>query len=104
MVVRWGRPPLTDTYEGATPKATVHEGATHKSASHNPPLTRPPLTKAPGGREKMHMLLQNHGNDGNDGNEGNGGGDKLPGQPYPGPHPAPTPDGGPGVPNPPKAA
>ncbi|SCD91371.1 hypothetical protein GA0115243_104779 [Streptomyces sp. ScaeMP-e83] len=32
------------------------------------------------------------------------GGDKLPGSPYPGPHPAPTPDGGPGVPNPPKAA
>ncbi|WP_431780816.1 hypothetical protein [Streptomyces chumphonensis] len=30
------------------------------------------------------------------------GGDKLPGEPYPGPHPAPTPDGGPGVPNPPK--
>ncbi|WP_329171633.1 hypothetical protein OG754_08035 [Streptomyces decoyicus] len=32
------------------------------------------------------------------------GGDKLPGEPYPGPHPAPTPEGGPGVPNPPKAA
>ncbi|TJZ42753.1 hypothetical protein FCH28_33160 [Streptomyces piniterrae] len=32
-----------------------------------------------------------------------GGGDKLPGEPYPGPHPTPTPDGGPGVPNPPKA-
>ncbi|GCD45210.1 hypothetical protein GKJPGBOP_04932 [Streptomyces paromomycinus] len=31
-----------------------------------------------------------------------GGGDKLPGQPYPGPHQPPTPDGGPGVPNPPK--
>jgi len=33
----------------------------------------------------------------------NGGGDKLPGKPYPGPHQPPTPDGGPGVPNPPKA-
>ncbi|CAM5257630.1 hypothetical protein SANTM175S_02022 [Streptomyces antimycoticus] len=33
-----------------------------------------------------------------------GNGDKLPGQPYPGPHPPPTPDGGPGVPNPPKVA
>ncbi|GAA3642949.1 hypothetical protein L7D48_19505 [Streptomyces sp. S1A] len=32
-----------------------------------------------------------------------GGGDKLPGEPYPGPHQPPTPDGGPGVPNPPKA-
>ncbi|AIA04111.1 hypothetical protein DC74_3616 [Streptomyces noursei] len=31
------------------------------------------------------------------------GGDKLPGEPYPGPHQPPTPDGGPGVPNPPKA-
>lgn len=31
------------------------------------------------------------------------GGDKLPGKPYPGPHQPPTPDGGPGVPNPPKA-
>ncbi|WP_256220637.1 MULTISPECIES: hypothetical protein [unclassified Streptomyces] len=30
------------------------------------------------------------------------GGDGLPGEPYPGPHPSPTPDGGPGVPNPPK--
>lgn len=30
------------------------------------------------------------------------GGDKLPGNPYPGPHQPPTPDGGPGVPNPPK--
>ncbi|MEW1653874.1 hypothetical protein [Streptomyces sp. NPDC093707] len=30
------------------------------------------------------------------------GGDKLPGEPYPGPHQPPTPDGGPGVPNPPK--
>ncbi|MEU4209524.1 hypothetical protein AB0F13_05870 [Streptomyces sp. NPDC026206] len=28
--------------------------------------------------------------------------DKLPGDPYPGPHQPPTPDGGPGVPNPPK--
>lgn len=34
----------------------------------------------------------------------NGGGDKLPGEPYPGPHQPPTPDGGPGVPNPPKKA
>ncbi|KOG62191.1 hypothetical protein ADK76_13110 [Streptomyces griseoflavus] len=34
----------------------------------------------------------------------NHGGDKLPGEPYPGPHPPPTPDGGPGVPNPPKGA
>lgn len=33
---------------------------------------------------------------------GGGGGDKLPGEPYPGPHQPPTPDGGPGVPNPPK--
>ncbi|MFS7872624.1 hypothetical protein ACWELB_10165 [Streptomyces asiaticus] len=33
-----------------------------------------------------------------------GNGDKLPGQPYPGPHPPPMPDGGPGVPNPPKVA
>ncbi|MFI9233509.1 MULTISPECIES: hypothetical protein [Streptomyces] len=32
------------------------------------------------------------------------GGDKLPGEPYPGPHLPPTPDGGPGVPNPPKEA
>ncbi|MEU5615105.1 hypothetical protein ACI2L4_09025 [Streptomyces sparsogenes] len=32
-----------------------------------------------------------------------GNGDKLPGQPYPGPHQPPSPDGGPGVPNPPKA-
>lgn len=32
-----------------------------------------------------------------------GKGDKLPGQPYPGPHQPPSPDGGPGVPNPPKA-
>ncbi|MEU5434819.1 hypothetical protein AB0G73_15790 [Streptomyces sp. NPDC020719] len=32
----------------------------------------------------------------------NNGGDKLPGEPYPGPHQPPTPDGGPGVPNPPK--
>lgn len=32
------------------------------------------------------------------------GGDGLPGEPYPGPHPPPTPDGGPGVPNPPKKA
>ncbi|MFD3419384.1 hypothetical protein [Streptomyces decoyicus] len=39
----------------------------------------------------MHTTVQNNG------------GDKLPGEPYPGPHPAPTPDGGPGVPNPPKA-
>ncbi|GAA2354271.1 hypothetical protein [Streptomyces cuspidosporus] len=31
-----------------------------------------------------------------------GNGDKLPGQPYPGPHQPPSPDGGPGVPNPPK--
>ncbi|MET9292369.1 hypothetical protein [Streptomyces sp. NPDC003077] len=31
------------------------------------------------------------------------GGNKLPGEPYPGPHQPPTPDGGPGVPNPPKA-
>lgn len=30
------------------------------------------------------------------------GDDKLPGTPYPGPHQPPTPDGGPGVPNPPK--
>lgn len=36
----------------------------------------------------------------NDGSNG----DMLPGQPYPGPHPPPTPDGGPGVPNPPKTA
>ncbi|MFI7103763.1 hypothetical protein ACIBK8_30980 [Streptomyces sp. NPDC050161] len=33
----------------------------------------------------------------------NGGGDKLPGSPYPGPHQPPSPDGGPGRPNPPKA-
>ncbi|MEJ8651302.1 hypothetical protein WKI65_25240 [Streptomyces sp. MS1.AVA.3] len=39
----------------------------------------------------MHTTVQNDG------------GDQLPGEPYPGPHPAPTPDGGPGVPNPPKA-
>lgn len=32
------------------------------------------------------------------------GGDKLPGEPWPGPQAPPTPDGGPGVPNPPKAA
>ncbi|MFG3285760.1 hypothetical protein [Streptomyces sp. NPDC048111] len=32
------------------------------------------------------------------------GGDGLPGEPYPGPHQPPTPDGGPGVPNPPKDA
>lgn len=31
------------------------------------------------------------------------GGDKLPGEPYPGPHQPPTPGGGPSVPNPPKA-
>ncbi|MFC5720323.1 hypothetical protein ACFP1Z_09130 [Streptomyces gamaensis] len=31
-----------------------------------------------------------------------GNGDKLPGQPWPGPETPPTPDGGPGVPNPPK--
>lgn len=31
-----------------------------------------------------------------------GTGDKLPGQPYPGPYPPPTPDGGPGGSNPPK--
>jgi hypothetical protein len=31
------------------------------------------------------------------------GGDGLPGEPYPGPHQPPTPDGGPGIPNPPKA-
>ncbi|WP_268985756.1 hypothetical protein [Streptomyces sp. CC228A] len=30
------------------------------------------------------------------------GGDGLPGEPYLGPHQPPTPDGGPGVPNPPK--
>ncbi|MFB7633595.1 hypothetical protein ACFC0M_22005 [Streptomyces sp. NPDC056149] len=29
-------------------------------------------------------------------------GDKLPEEPYPGLHQPPTPDGGPGVPNPPK--
>ncbi|GFE21075.1 hypothetical protein RB199_11015 [Streptomyces libani] len=34
----------------------------------------------------------------------NNGGDKLPGEPWPGPQPSPTPDGGPGVPNPPKVA
>ncbi|MFG2285940.1 hypothetical protein ACGFOU_07720 [Streptomyces sp. NPDC048595] len=33
----------------------------------------------------------------------NNGGDKLPGEPYPGPHQPPSPDGGPGQPNPPKA-
>ncbi|GES28904.1 hypothetical protein San01_13910 [Streptomyces angustmyceticus] len=30
------------------------------------------------------------------------GGDKVPGEPWPGPQTPPTPDGGPGVPNPPK--
>jgi hypothetical protein len=34
----------------------------------------------------------------------NDGGDKLPGKPYPGPHQPPSPDGGPGQPNPPKVA
>ncbi|WP_043235759.1 ATP-binding protein [Streptomyces violaceusniger] len=38
------------------------------------------------------------------GRDDGGNGDKLPGQPYPGPLPPPTPDGGPGVPNPPKVA
>ncbi|MEU0122632.1 hypothetical protein ABZ114_13245 [Streptomyces albidoflavus] len=33
-----------------------------------------------------------------------GGGDGLPGEPYPGPHQPPSPDGGPGVPNPPQKA
>ncbi|WP_168712547.1 hypothetical protein [Streptomyces sp. A0958] len=32
-----------------------------------------------------------------------GGGDGLPGTPWPGPQDPPTPDGGPGVPNPPKS-
>ncbi|WP_405897928.1 hypothetical protein OG242_10680 [Streptomyces sp. NBC_00727] len=31
-----------------------------------------------------------------------GGGDGLPGTPWPGPKDPPSPDGGPGVPNPPK--
>ncbi|QKW06667.1 hypothetical protein HUT18_09885 [Streptomyces sp. NA04227] len=31
-----------------------------------------------------------------------GGSDPLPGEPWPGPPTPPTPDGGPGVPNPPK--
>lgn len=35
-------------------------------------------------------------------NDSGNGGDKLPGEPYPGPHQPPTPDGGPGVPNPPE--
>ncbi|WP_185992727.1 hypothetical protein [Streptomyces sp. 130] len=33
-----------------------------------------------------------------------GGGDGLPGTPWPGPQDPPSPDGGPGVPNPPKGA
>ncbi|MEU7429320.1 hypothetical protein AB0B07_00270 [Streptomyces sioyaensis] len=32
----------------------------------------------------------------------NDGGDTTPGEPWPGPQEPPTPDGGPGVPNPPK--
>ncbi|MCC3766695.1 hypothetical protein [Streptomyces sp. UNOC14_S4] len=41
----------------------------------------------------MSVILRNSG-------DGNG---KLPGEPWPGPEIPPTPDGGPGVPNPPKS-
>ncbi|MGG2462494.1 hypothetical protein ACO0M4_22200 [Streptomyces sp. RGM 3693] len=59
---------------------------------HSPSLTLP--LKTPDVREKEDPVSMVFSADG---------GDRLPGKPYPGPHEPPTPDGGPGVPNPPKA-
>lgn len=46
--------------------------------------------------------VRNEGDDGTMSAYTSSGGDKLPGEPWPAPQEPPTPDGGPGVPNPPK--
>ncbi|WP_406221228.1 hypothetical protein [Streptomyces decoyicus] len=84
------RPPGATEKAAAAPFTVApvdHPGRTGRKGG---PTGATLINKAPGGT--MYATARNDG------------GDKLPGEPYPGPHLAPTPDGGPGVPNPPKAA